>query len=168
MAKLKKYVKKLAENFEFETSGAMPTSLSKSEKAEVRKAQTRLRNSNDFMKNLAEHLGIERISLKDKNKALTLRRARAINSNSAYTKRGFKQWKKELASDTRLSENTIDYVLSQIDTKSMSYIENSKLRYGSNPQLDYILDDMIEMRGRLEIALDEIEKVDENLPYDIF
>lgn len=144
--------------------------LSASEKREIKRAQDRLRRSDDFVKEIARNQGIERLTLKgsDSDKILTLKRARYINDTEVFTKRGFKQWKKDLAEDTRLSASQIDFILSQIDAEKMDYVQNSRLRYGSNPQLDYVLDSANEIKGRYQSAIEELQKSLADFEEDIF
>lgn len=129
-------------------------------KAEIRRAQQRLRRAPEFMKKVAEREGIDHLTTKgdmqellaEWNKALT------INENPQFTKRGYNAWVNELAADTRMEKKAIEYALDSVDVQGLDYMANSKLRYGSNPQLDYILDNVQEFSGRLANALgQEIE-----------
>lgn len=142
----------------------------KEAKQAIRKAQRRLRNAPDFMKEVAENKGLNKLTTRGnaENLLLNWKKAITINSTSEFTKLGFKTFKKNLAEDTRLNIETIDYALSQINTRTMDFINNSKLRYGSNPQLDYILDNTVEIANSLEIALDEVQSIFTQIPLDIF
>lgn len=144
--------------------------LSASQKREIKRAQDRLRRSDSFVRNIAKHQGIERLSVKGNatEQTMALNRARRINNSAMFTKRGFKKWKKDLSSDTRLFPKQIDYILSQIDVEKMDYVQNSKLRYGSNPQLDYVLDNAIEITGHFELALEELGRAITDFVDDIF
>lgn len=172
----RKLVKKLIQELMADGEGEQATSqkerfaLSTGEKREIKRAQDRLRRSDGFIKEIARNKGIERLSLRGDSdtKRLTLANARYINNNSMFTKRGFKAWKKQMVDDTRLSESQIDYVLSQIDAQKMDFIQNSRLRYGSNPQLDYVLDTANEIAGRFAEIADELERSRQEIDEDIF
>lgn len=142
----------------------------KEAKYAIRKAQRRLRNAPDFMKEVAENKGLNKLTTRGnaENLLLNWKKAITINSTNEFTKLGFKTFKKNLAEDTRLNIKTIDYALSQINARTMDFINNSKLRYGSNPQLDYILDNTVEIANSLEIALDEVQSIFTQIPLDIF
>lgn len=139
-------------------------------KADIRKAQRRLRNAPEFMKEVAKNKGFERLTTKGDTMELlsNWKKAVTVNGTKEFTKSGFKAFQKELAEDTRLDIKTIDYALGQINADTMDFIQNSKLRYGSNPQLDYILDNTIEISNRLEMALEEIRSAVTQIPLDIF
>lgn len=134
----------------------MRVHISADVKRQIRNAQRRLRNAPDFMKELAKQQGLDGITTRGTvaEVAISLRKAQRINETAQFTKRGFARWEQELASDTSLNIKTIKYALSQIDAEKMDYINNSRLRFGSNPQLDYIIDSAIEVRNSLKTALD--------------
>lgn len=132
--------------------------LSTSQRKSVKRAQDRLRRSNSFVKKLAESQGID-ISLRGKSEReqlLAFNEAQYINSSPEFTRRGFKKWQKTLADDLRTSTKEVDYILSQIDTEKMEFVKNSKLRYGSNPQLDYAFDSAVELKDAFTNALSSI------------
>lgn len=147
----------------------MKVHISDEVRSTIKKAQRRLRNAPEFMKNLAKQQGIDRLSLRGTVASVRLdyQKALKVMDTEQFTKRGFKKWEKELANDTRLNVKTIDYALSQIDVAQMDYINNSRLRYGSNPQLDYIMDSTIEVQNRLAEALQELETGFEDL-WEVF
>lgn len=152
--------------------GSAPTKakLTAEARGEIKRAQARLRRAPDFVKNVAKSQGIERISLRGNKSelAISLNNARLVNSSLLFSKREYNKWKKDLSEDTRLSMQQIDFALSQIDAQKMDYLQNSKLRYGSNPQLDYILDSATEVAGRYQLALEDLQKAQENIELDIF
>ncbi len=139
-------------------------------KKEIRKAQQRLRRAPDFMKEVAINKGFDRLTTKGNAEELLMnwRKATTINNTEQFTKSGFKKFQKELAEDTRLDIKTIKYAMENINAQNMDYIKNSRLRYGSNPQLDYILDTTNEIANSLEIAMDEIKALISQIPLDIF
>lgn len=130
----------------------------------IRQAQQRIRRAPEFMKNLAKQEGI-RLSLRGSPSEIELsyRQAERVNKMKEFTRSGYARWRNELAQDTRLSEKEVDFVLSQIEPREMAFISNSKLRYGSNPQLDFVLETAIEVKNALfqsiEVMRDELDDV---------
>lgn len=130
----------------------------------IRQAQQRIRRAPEFMKNLAKQEGI-RLSLRGSPSEIELsyRQAERVNKTKEFTRSGYARWRNELAQDTRLSEKEVDFVLSQIEPREMAFISNSKLRYGSNPQLDFVLETAIEVKNALfqsiEVMRDELDDV---------
>ena len=45
-------------------------------------------------------------------------------------------------------------MISQIDNDKLRFVSGSKLKYGSNPQVDFLYDDFIATRENLENSLD--------------
>lgn len=45
-------------------------------------------------------------------------------------------------------------MISQIDNDKLGFVSGSKLKYGSNPQVDFLYDDFISTRENLENSLD--------------
>ena len=45
-------------------------------------------------------------------------------------------------------------MISQIDNDKLGFVSGSKLKYGSNPQVDFLYDDFIATRENLENSLD--------------
>lgn len=133
--------------------------ISSEVKRTIQKAQRRLRNAPSIMKKIANAEGLSKPSLKGSVNDVTLsyRKAKRINEIAEFTKRGYRKFVRTLASDTRLSEKTVEFALSQIDERTYNYVSNSKLRYGSNPQLDYIADNVVEIKDRLLQAVSEME-----------
>ena len=128
-------------------------------KREVDMANKRLKRADPYISRIyKEKFGLEKISRKggfeEKMKALSM--ARQINDDDLMTKRGFNQYVAQQAKDLRLSEKEVRYMISQIDNDKLGFISGSKLKYGSNPQVDFLYDDFIATRENLENSLDAI------------
>ena len=128
-------------------------------KREVDMANKRLKRADPYISRIyKEKFGLEKISRKggfeDKMKALSM--ARQINDDDLMTKRGFNQYVAQQAKDLRLSEKEVRYMISQIDNDKLGFVSGSKLKYGSNPQVDFLYDDFIATRENLENSLDAI------------
>lgn len=126
-------------------------------KREVDKANKRLKRADPYISHIyKEKFGIEKISRKggfeDKMKALSM--ARQINDDNLMTKRGFDQYVAQQAKDLRLSKKEVRYMISQIDNDKLGFVSGSKLKYGSNPQVDFLYDDFIATSENLENSLD--------------
>ena len=126
-------------------------------KREVDMANKRLKRADPYISRIyKEKFGLEKISRKggfeDKMKALSM--ARQINDDNLMTKRGFNQYVAQQAKDLRLSEKEVRYMISQIDNDKLGFVSGSKLKYGSNPQVDFLYDDFIATRENLENSLD--------------
>lgn len=129
-------------------------------KKDIKKAQRRLRNAPEFMKKLAQQQFGKLSTAGTYNELVrNYERAKLVNSDSAFTKRGFKKWVGELHNASGLSRKEIEYMLSQLDASTMTFIQNSPLKYGSNPQLDYIVESAIELNDNMKTAFIEIEDV---------
>lgn len=126
-------------------------------KREVDMANKRLKRADPYISRIyKEKFGLEKISRKggfeDKMKALSM--ARQINDDNLMTKRGFDQYVSQQAKDLRLSKKEVRYMISQIDNDKLGFVSGSKLKYGSNPQVDFLYDDFIATRENLENSLD--------------
>ena len=126
-------------------------------KREVDMANKRLKRADPYIARIyKEKFGLEKISRKggfqDKMKALSM--ARQINDDNLMTKRGFDQYVAQQAKDLRLSKKEVRYRISQIDNDKLGFVSGSKLKYGSNPQVDFLYDDFIATRENLENSLD--------------
>ena len=126
-------------------------------KREVDMANKRLKRAEPYISRIyKEKFGLEKISRKggfeDKMKALSM--ARQINDDNLMTKRGFDQYVAQQAKDLRLSKKEVRYMISQIDNDKLGFVSGSKLKYGSNPQVDFLYDDFIATRENLENSLD--------------
>lgn len=133
--------------------------LNKVLKSEVDKANKRLRRMNDFQKNLFEDKGITHISrkgnLEDKLKALS--QARIVNESGISTKREYKKYVSRLAADLSLSAKEVDYMLNQFDSKQRDFISKSPLKYGSNPQIDFLFEDVMEINNIISRNMRDME-----------
>lgn len=126
-------------------------------KREVDMANKRLKRADPYISRIyKEKFGLEKISRKggfeDKMKALSM--ARQINDDNLMTKRGFDEYVTQQAKDLRLSKKEVRYMISQIDNDKLGFVSGSKLKYGSNPQVDFLYDDFIATRENLENSLD--------------
>ena len=126
-------------------------------KREVDMANKRLKRADPYISRIyKEKFGLEKISRKggfeDKMKALSM--ARQINDDNLMTKKGFDQYVTQQAKDLRLSKKEVRYMISQIDADKLGFVSGSKLKYGSNPQVDFLYDDFIATRENLENSLD--------------
>ena len=126
-------------------------------KREVDMANKRLKRADPYISRIyKEKFGLEKISRKggfqEKMKALSM--ARQINDDNLMTKRGFDQYVAQQAKDLRLSKKEVRYMISQIDKDKLGFVSGSKLKYGSNPQVDFLYDDFIATRENLENSLD--------------
>lgn len=133
--------------------------LSKVLKSEVDKANKRLKRMNNFQKSIFEDKGITHISrkgtLEDKLKALSL--ARIVNESGISTKREYKKYVSKLSKDLSLTTKEVDYMLNQFDSRQREFISRSPLKYGSNPQIDFLFEDVIELNNALQHNLDTMD-----------
>ena len=132
-------------------------SFKKELKREVDKANKRLKRADPYISRIyKEKFGLEKISRKggfqEKMKALSM--ARQINDDNLMTIRGFDQYVAQQAKELRLSKKEVRYMISQIDSDRLGFVSGSKLKYGSNPQVDFLYDDFIATRENLENSLD--------------
>ena len=128
-------------------------------KREVDMANKRLKRADPYISRIyKEKFGLEKISRKggfeDKMKAMSM--ARQINDDKLMTKRGFDQYVSQQAKELRLSKKEVRYMISQIDNDKLGFVSGSKLKYGSNPQVDFLYDDFISTRENIENSLDLI------------
>lgn len=133
--------------------------LSKVLKSEVDKANKRLKRMNDFQKHIFEDKGITHISrkgtLEDKLKALS--QARIVNESGISTKTEYKKYVSKLSKDLSLPTKEVDYMLNQFDSRQRNFISKSPLKYGSNPQIDFLFEDVIELNNTLQHNLDSMD-----------
>lgn len=129
-------------------------------KTEIKKAQRRLRNAPEFMKKLAQQQFGKLSTAGTYNELVrNYERAKIINDDSAFTKRGYNRFLSDLSSTTKLSKNEINYIFSQINAETMTFIQNSPLKYGTNPQLDYIFESAVQLHDSMQTALMEIAAI---------
>ena len=128
-------------------------------KSEVDKANKRLKRMNDFQKGVFEDKGIAHISrkggLEDKMRALS--QARIVNESGISTKTEYNKYVSTLSSDLSLPEKEVDFMLNQFDSRTRDFISKSPLKYGSNPQIDFLYEDVLQVNGALQHNLDEME-----------
>lgn len=133
--------------------------LSKVLKSEVDKANKRLQRMNDFQRGIFEDKGITHISrkgtLEDKLKALS--QARIVNESGISTKREYNKYVSKLSKDLSLTTKEVDYMLNQFDSRQRDFISKSPLKYGSNPQIDFLFEDVIELNNTLQHNLDVMD-----------
>ena len=129
-------------------------------KSEVDKANKRLKRMNDFQKGIFEDKGITHISrkgsLEDKMRALS--QARIVNESGISTKTEYKKYVSRLSQDLSLSKKEVDYMLNQFDSRTRDFISKSPLKYGSNPQIDFLFEDVMQVNDNLQHNLEDIEK----------
>lgn len=120
-------------------------------KSEVDKANKRLQRMNDFQKNIFKDKGITHISRKgtieDKLKALS--QAKIINESGISTKREYNNYVSRLSNDLSLSKKEVDYMLNQFDSTARDFISKSPLKYGSNPQIDFLFEDVLQVNDSI-------------------
>ena len=120
-------------------------------KREVDIANKRLKRMNKFQKNLFEDKGITHISragdVKAKLKALS--KARIVNESGISTKREYNRYANQLSKDLSLSRKEVDYMLESFDSNTRDFVSTSTLKYGSNPQIDFLYEDVIEVNNAL-------------------
>lgn len=128
-------------------------------KSEVDKANKRLTRMNDFQRGIFEDKGITHISrkggLEDKMRALS--QARIVNESGISTKTEYKQYVNKLSSDLSLTKKEVNYMLNQFDSSTRSFISSSPLKYGSNPQVDFLYEDVLEVNDALQHNMEKIE-----------
>lgn len=128
-------------------------------KSEVDKANKRLKRMNDFQKHIFEDKGIIHISrkgtLEDKLKALS--QARIVNESGISTKTEYKKYVSKLSKDLSLPPKEVDYMLSQFDSRQRNFIGTTPLKYGSNPQIDFLFEDVIELNNTLQHNIDSMD-----------
>lgn len=120
-------------------------------KREVDIANKRLKRMNKFQKNLFEDKGITHISrvgdVKAKLKALS--KARIVNESGISTKKEYNRYANQLSKELSLSRKEVDYMLQSFDSRTRDFVSTSTLKYGSNPQIDFLYEDVIEVNNAL-------------------
>lgn len=141
-------------------------------KSEVDKANKRLKRMNDFQKGIFEDKGITHISrkgsLEDKLRALS--QAKIVNESGISTKTEYNRYVAKLSSDLSLSKKEVDYMLNQFDSRTRDFISKSPLKYGSNPQIDFLFEDVMSLNDTLQQNIDSIQnyiEVTDNLTGEI-
>ena len=127
-------------------------------KSEVDKANKRLKRMNDFQKSVFESKGITHISRKGdfNDKLQALAQAKIINESGISTKTEYKHYVNKMSSELSLSKKEVDYMLNHFDSVQLDFMANSPLKYGSNPQLDFLYEDVVELNTGIEDKLDSI------------
>lgn len=127
-------------------------------KSEVDKANKRLKRMNDFQKKIFESKGITQISRKGslQDKIQALGQAKLVNESGISTKTEYNKYTKQLSKDLSLSIKEVDYMLNSFDSNTMDFISQSPLKYGTNPQVDFLYEDVIEVNGSIENKIDMI------------
>lgn len=128
-------------------------------KSEVDKANKRLKRMNDFQKGVFDDKGITHISrkgsLEDKMRALS--QARMVNESGISTRTEYNKYVSKLSSDLSLPKKEVDFMLNQFDSRTRDFVSKSPLKYGSNPQIDFLFEDVLQVNDTLQHNLDEIE-----------
>lgn len=141
-------------------------------KSEVDKANKRLKRMNNFQKGIFEDKGITHISrkgsLEDKLRAFS--QAKIVNESGISTKTEYNHYVSKLSSDLSLSKKEVDYMLNQFDSRTRDFISKSPLKYGSNPQIDFLFEDVMSLNDTLQQNIDSIQnyiEVTDNLTGEI-
>lgn len=141
-------------------------------KSEVDKANKRLKRMNDFQRGIFEDKGITHISrsgsLEDKLRALS--QAKIVNESGISTKTEYNHYVSKLSSDLSLSKKEVDYMLNQFDSRTRDFISKSPLKYGSNPQIDFLFEDVMSLNDTLQQNMDSIKsyiEIQDNLTGEI-
>lgn len=128
-------------------------------KSEVDKANKRLKRMNDFQRGIFEDKGITHISrmgsIEDKLKALS--QAKIVNESGISTKTEYNHYVSKLSSDLSLSKKEVDYMLNQFNSRERDFISQSPLKYGSNPQIDFLYEDVIALNDSIQQSIDSME-----------
>ena len=129
-------------------------------KSEVDKANKRLKRMNKFQSSLFEDKGITHISRKGdvKSKLKALSQARMVNESGISTKREYNKYANQLSKDLSLSRKEVDYMLESFDSNTKNFISTSTLKYGSNPQIDFLYEDVIEINNALSENKKRVDK----------
>ena len=128
-------------------------------KSEVDKANKRLKRMNDFQKSVFESKGItEKISragsFEDKLNALA--KAKMINDSGISTKTEYKHYINKMSNELSLSKKEVDYMLNHFDSTQLNFMSNTPLKYGSNPQIDFLYEDVVELNEGIENKINDI------------
>ena len=141
-------------------------------KSEIDKANKRLKRMNDFQKGIFEDKGITHISrkgsLEDKLRALS--QAKIVNESGISTKTEYNKYVNRLSKDLSLSKKEVDYMLNQFDSRTRDFISKSPLKYGSNPQIDFLFEDVMSLNDTLQQNMDSIQgyiEITDNLTGEI-
>lgn len=141
-------------------------------KSEVDKANKRLKRMNDFQKGIFEDKGITFISrkgsLEDKLRALS--QAKIVNESGISTKTEYNYYVSKLSKDLSLSKKEVHYMLNQFDSRTRDFISKSPLKYGSNPQIDFLFEDAMLLNDTLRQNIDSIQnyiEITDNLTGEI-
>lgn len=141
-------------------------------KSEVDKANKRLKRMNDFQRGIFEDKGITHISrkgsLEDKLRALS--QAKIVNESGISTKTEYNRYVSKLSSDLSLSKKEVDFMLNQFDSRTRDFISKSPLKYGSNPQIDFLFEDVMSLNDTLQQNIDSIKsyiEIQDNLTGEI-
>lgn len=141
-------------------------------KSEVDKANKRLKRMNDFQKGIFEDKGITHISrkgsLEDKLRALS--QAKIVNESGISTKTEYNHYVARLSADLSLSKKEVDFMLNQFDSRTRDFISKSPLKYGSNPQVDFLFEDVMSLNDTLQQNMDSIQnyiEITDNLTGEI-
>lgn len=128
-------------------------------RSEVDKANKRLKRMNDFQKGIFEDKGITHISRKGniEDKLRAFSQAKIVNESGISTKREYNHYVSKLSSDLSLSEKEVDYMLNQFDSRTRDFISKSPLKYGSNPQIDFLFEDVMSLNDTLQQNIDSIQ-----------
>ena len=128
-------------------------------KREVDKANKRLKRMNDFQKGIFEDKGITHISRKGKleDKLRALSQAKIVNESGISTKTEYNHYVSKLSSDLSLSKKEVDFMLNQFDSRTRDFISKSPLKYGSNPQVDFLFEDVVSLNDTLQHNIDSIQ-----------
>ena len=139
---------------------------------EVDKANKRLKRMNDFQKGIFEDKGITHISSKGKleDKLRALSQAKIVNESGISTKTEYNHYVSKLSNDLSLSKKEVDYMLNQFDSRTRDFISKSPLKYGSNPQIDFLFEDVMSLNDTLQQSIDSIQgyiEIQDNLTGEI-
>lgn len=141
-------------------------------KREVDKANKRLKRMNDFQKGIFSDKGITHISRKGtiEDKLRALSQAKIVNESGISTKTEYNKYVTTLSSDLSLSKKEVDFMLNQFDSRTRDFISKSPLKYGSNPQIDFLFEDVIQLNDTLQHNIDSIQnyiEIQDNLTGEI-
>lgn len=140
-----------------ENGKKLPQGLLRIIKNEVKKANNKIQTFNTFQKNLFAETGVTKnISyagdIYEKLKAYNL--AKQINDSGIASRTDYKNFNRQLQADLRLSEKEVEYMLENIDFANRDFM--GQLRYGSNPQVDFLFDDAIRIFDSVDNDVNEV------------
>ena len=127
-------------------------------KSEVDKANKRLSRMNKFQKSIFADKGITHISRAGgmENKLKALAQAKIVNESGISTATEYKGYVNQLSQGLSLSKKEVEYMLNSFDSETRDFISSSTLKYGSNPQIDFLYEDVISMNNALSTNLDRL------------